>query len=561
MLTLFTNHWKKWLIVVVLGAMVVVAFDPVMNRARTWRAGRLLEDAREFAAAENWREVQRAALASAQLLPSLDAIRLIFQAQRQNRDSGMLRTALALALQPDATMDDRVTVLGTFLDAGDLIGFAGVFQTLNEEARDDRMVIFQRVRFHLMRGELETAVVLADAVETSERLPAFDLLLARTLVQSPRPEVRGDAFRRIELLLENSDRSIALDAMRILASQPDKGIHSKLAEKALARFRGDKDLGVPEQLALRMFELGIAPDKRDSLTKSTIADYKAEHLDDLLRWLLRIGAAEDVIELTKGVKMTLELFQHRCTAQRVLKRYDQLASELNDPPAGIPPVDLYAARAAVARLQGKSSEEAEFWRQAFSFAKLRPSENQYFRIAETAGQVGAKEEEMEALARAIEHPQGIPPTADRLSALIEWLVKNDTERLLKICQKLLQREPGNPMLVNNYHYLSALYRKPDEQALPILKKLVKAFPEAVPFRGTLALVQLKSDDAEGAIATLDVVKDAPGSLPDGEKAVYAGALFAEGKKGEADDLAKGIRWELMDKGESGAFRKLMGSGG
>ncbi len=554
----FIRFHSRWFIALALLALVVVvAFRPVMSRVKVWRAGNLLDEAREHGAAGDWSEALRTSLASVQLDSTIDGLRVYFEAQRRSGDSGALRTAAALATHPEATDADRALALGAFLDFHDLVNFSNLARGLSEASREHPQVQFQVVRFLLAQGRGDEALQLADSVSAGERSAAFDLLLCQSLIRSPQVETREEAIRRLGKLFDDPDRAVALDALRILASQLDEGISEGLARKALARFGEDGELGVPEQFGLLLFKVRLDPEGKGALIEQAIRDYREAHLVNLLQWLLRVGEAEKVVELSEGEAGSLDVFRSRVKALKMLTRYEQLLEEMEDPPAGVSTVESLAVRAGLARLLERPVDESGYWRKAFDYAKLRPAQNLYPVIAEVAGEVGAVDVQMEAVASSIEHPRGIPPLAGRLAPLFKWLSENDSERLLAISRRLLQREPGNPSLINNYFYLQILHREPDAKTIEGLQQLVAAFPEALPFRGSLAFAQVRMGEATAALATLDAAEEDAADFPAGEKAVYAAALAAAGRKDEAMALQASIDWEALNEKETEVFKALI----
>jgi hypothetical protein len=408
------RRWKVLIVCFVLVVGGMFAFRPAMSAFRSFRADRLLTDAREYSEKGDWGNCVRSSLASLQLKSSIEGLRLFFRGQRETRGAALLKTAAALAGHPEASVLDRAEVMKTFLDVGDLLNFTGLLRMLDRKDQEVPEVKFQIVRFLLARELYEQAVSVADAEGPNRRPASLDLLLVSQMIRSDRAEVRWEAFKRLSVLLEADDRSVALDSMRILASQTDERIKGGLAEKALKRFERDGDLEVKERFALLLFQVGTQVEARAEIVKKAMAQYQVDHLEALVEWLLRIGEAEHALALTDGVEKTLKIFGYREVGLRLLGRYDQLLSEFDSPPAEMSPVEVFSRRASVAKRLGMKAKEDEFWRKAFEFAELRPSENQYYRIAGIAGAAGAEDQQMAALARGIEHPLGLPPEANKL---------------------------------------------------------------------------------------------------------------------------------------------------
>jgi tetratricopeptide (TPR) repeat protein len=544
----FIKYRWKWLVAVgVLALIVLVVFRPVMSRVQVWRAGSLLEEAQGHAAAGEWDESLRTSLAALQLDPNFETLLVYFQAQCRTGDGGVLQSAVRIATNEQATAENRANALSVFLDVGDRVNFASILTALDEETREHPKIKFQTLRFLLAGGQVELALGLVEALSEAERSTSFDLLLCSGLIRDQRPAVRQEAFRRLAELLASEDDVVALDAMRIIASQPDGGISNELAQKSLERFADETGLGVGEQFALRLFEIGLEPDRRESIVSAALEKYQDSDLLRLLNWLLRVGEAEQAVALSEARMKELKVFRLRSQALKLVKKYEQLLEELETPPPGISSAELFASRAAVSRLLGRTADEADYWSRALGFARLRSRENHFPVIANIARQVGAEEIGFEALACSIEHPVGVPPESSKLDELYAWLAKNDIDRLLSISRRLLQREPGNPVLVNNYCYLETLHGRADERTVAALAELVEAFPEELSFRGSLAFAHLRLGEAEKALEVIEQSSVVPSEMPNGEKAVYSAALAQAGREDEAAALAATVEWGEMSE--------------
>jgi len=535
------------------------AYRPALGRLRDWRAANLLDQAQELAEEGEWHEVARKAMASGQLRPSIRALRLYFNAQGRTGDPRILGTAAVIATHPRASAADHALVISLFLDVRDLISCRRIIATLGEERRNVPAVRLQIGRFLLARGDFDAALALSERGDGGAASAALDLLIARRLFAHSDDALRHQGTGRVGRMLAGKDRARALEAMRVLATQPGAANVAGLAWQAVQRFGGDLGLAVGERLDLALLRWRIEPERRGGIVRDAVSRYgEGESLGVLLSWLLRVDAVERVVALTDPEAATIDVFRLRADALRQLGRYAQLATELGSAPVGFPAAELAAYQAAVFRLVGAAADEAARWQQSFSYGDLQPASNPFYTIAKIAAQVGAKDIQMEALARGLEHPVGIPPMAHELGEVFGWLAKRDTRRLLGISRRLLRREPGNPELINNYHYLTILHGTPNAQTVADLSELVATFPEAVPFRGSLACGQLSTGDAAAALATLDAVAGSPDALPDAERAVYSATLFALGDKAGAEALGAGIDWTALVDGEREWFRRFQG---
>jgi len=548
-------------VIILLLALGVVFRRPMWEAFASWRAENLLEEARQYAEDENWEDVERTAMASLQLESSVDAYRLLTEAFVQNREPRILQAAAGLFSHPEATLEDRTRAIEVFLDKKQVVAAAPMVESLDAAEREDPAMHYQLVRFHLMAGNYGKAAEMADAVPAAERNPALDLLLAQGFAASGKEEAKGATAARLGRVLTGEDDNLARQAMRLLAALPDKWISQKLAEKALERFGGNESLPLADRLRLDLFRIGLGVVEREKLVEETIAKNRQEHLEELVAWLARLGEAQRIVDLTDPSRrpegLSATLFEKRAGALEGLGKLEELKQELEDPPVDIPDVRLLAARAALATKLENESEAVILWQQAFEAAENDPSRNWFYQISSSAARAGLRDRQMEALARAIEHPRGTPPQARQLESLFAWLYETgDIERLLKINYQLLAREPGNPGLVNNYHYLKVLLGEATENDVEVLRRLVETFPDIPQFRSSYALALLKTGQPGPALAALDEIEEPLAERPPADKAVYAAVLAGLGRHDEVEKLAAGIDWDKVPAGEASALQEL-----
>lgn len=549
--------------VITLGVLValllagVLLYRPVLRSMQSWRAGKLLDQAQHHAAANDWNEVQRTARAALQLDPSLSALRLYVLASQHTRDPHRLHTALHLFRHPGATAGDRRDVLAAFLDANDLIAAAHLIKNLRKEDYDPNMKL-QAVRFLVKADHLPEAGALADQEFAAGR-GACDLVVAQGLARTGNANHRQDLSRRIQRLLGQPDNEQAVKALRLLSSLPDDWIHRELAREAVERF-GDMDgLSVSDRLRVDLFRVALQIEPRDELIAARLNEYREQDLDSLLPWLNRLGETSRVVELTDGLtKPSVAIFQQRTNALAALARYQELAADLEDPPPGLSEVTVLALRASIAATRGLESDAVVLWGQAMERARRNRKKNEYYQIATMAHRAGDRTRQMTALAHALEHPMGLPPPVDEIKPLLLWLYEQgELNQLRRISHRLLEREPGNPLLVNMYHYLRIVRGERPAPSLPVLEQLVGGFPNELSFRSTLAFALLMNGEPERAQATMDAQDLEPADFPASEKAIYAAILHALNLTLESRTLSAQISWSALPEFEAKVFRRLL----
>ena len=374
-------------------------------------------------------------------------------------------------------MDDRKEVIEAALAENDLVLAVQLLQSLGESTGNDPELARLRLLAHFTMGQWERARALAREHFAGPDGGAFKLLLARGLGRSGREHYRSEVTGLVSELVRHPERSVAREAVEALLELPRDWVDAPLRAEARARLEGQSDRTRAEELALAALLLRDPRESRERLVEQVVGAHR-DDIPALVAWLVRAEAWEEIAALTEEGELDESTFNHRMTALHGLERYDDLDAELKDPPVPVHDALRHGARAALAIKRDQRAEAVSLWQQAFKAAELDRSDNQYYRLAVMARQVNDTERQMEALARAIEHPRGIPPAADQLVPLFKWLhASAKGKRFLGITFRLLQREPGNPVLINNYHYLRAMHDDPSVNSVDALQVLVNSFPE------------------------------------------------------------------------------------
>ncbi|MEM9479166.1 MAG: hypothetical protein AAGA58_05820 [Verrucomicrobiota bacterium] len=525
----FTHLWNHKIKLALLAFLLlgVLIHRPALETIRTFRADRLQTAAEESAANENWREVERKALASLQLHPRHDTFRLYFRAARALRNPQLPQISLQLFASPEATPADRAEAIEVFLDINDAIAAANLLKTLPAEERKSEPMRTHFFRFLLGTGQFQPAIDLHAQVGEAERIPEYDLLLARTLIGQNDPKLVEIARERLVFVLE-SDATSEEDAHRaltIVATSPGDPVDHQLAQITLKRFPDPEVIPFPQRLHLHTLRIRTEPESKPTVTEEVLASGPASFPYETARWLQTHREWDAVLEVTADEATSdprdVQFFSTRLEALFAMGKFEQVEQELTTAPPGLPNSELHALKATVATLQKDPVAATRHWSKAMESARSQPSRNEFYKIARLANQVGATDLKMKALASGIEHPRGNPPLARELGPLFVWLAENDMTRLERISGRLLRREPGNPMLLNNYHYIKVLLEEEvPEPSLKTLENLVSQFPDTIPFRGSLAMAYLRLGKNQEAVTTLNPTGTESIELPPTEKVLY-----------------------------------------
>ncbi len=535
------------LVALVLLSVIAYAFkDPIMSGVREWRAKKLTEDAGEFASESRWQEARRASIAALQVKQSIEAIRLYYESARKLSDSQQLRIGYSLYRHPAATAGDKAGVLGHFVDAGDFASAETLEKGLKESEQEDFRVRVERLRLLLRTGKAGEALAFAAKAPEGEQA-RLDMVIAEALARTGDPQFRTEVAARLHRVFTTGNEELAEEAVILLAALPDGWIPRDLATVALERFEGADGIPLRIRLPLGVLEVGVHPERRAGVVARI---RKVWDSDSALSgaWLLRLGEMERLMHLTKregnDPPLTAPAYELRLRALEAMGKLDLLYKEMDNPPLSVNPMKLLARRALLAEHLGKKSEAASLWKKAFELAENDYLQNHFFSLAAFATGSGDPEIRLNALSLALEHRVGIPPAAADLEDVMAWLYqRGETERLFKVCQRLLLREPENPFLLNNYHYLLAVHASPSRTSAPVVEQLVKEHPDDPKFASTLAFVHLRAGRPERALEVLAPWTEKTHALADGEKAILAAVLVANRRRTAGRVLASEVNWE------------------
>jgi tetratricopeptide (TPR) repeat protein len=124
-----------------------------------------------------------------------------------------------------------------------------------------------------------------------------------------------------------------------------------------------------------------------------------------------------------------------------------------------------------------------------------------------------------------------------------------TTDLLDLMGQMARVWPQNPTFKNDLAYLNLLLNKDVASSRKTAEELVRQFPQLLPIRCTLALACLRAKEPALALGLLsDGNVDWRQALP-GDRAVYIGALVANGRLKEAQALASDLPTATLRKEE------------
>lgn len=550
----FFARWKILIIGLALTVAGLGAFaywGPGRQMIRSWRAESHLTEAKSLAEAGSWENVFGQAAQAMSLKPSLEAAQLVAKAAYQVGHPEVLQKAFELFQFEGASLENRTWAFKVALDLRALPAADTMLAGLTPEELKDPEIRLQLVRGSLMSGNFGQATAIAnqEGMVEDERI---DLLLAMGLAKSGLDGAQSETNERLRKVIRSEDRNLSIKGLELLVSLSPAWLEDSLGEEALKLFEDQSELTPFHCLQLEALKVRMKWQELDATVSAAISKYRESDLPVLLPWLTQLQQFPQVVELTNDaeVQKNEAVFSLRLAALERVKDWETLAMTLEAPPVTVPEPYRLALQSLVEKFREKQNQSIYKWKMALVAAQSDPEQNWFYQLSNIAGRAGNRDEQMEALFRAITHEKGVPPRTKALTPLFQWLAeKNEEEKLLAVSERLLKREPNHPLLLNNYLYLKALYRSAAPQDGEVLAKLVEAYPDNIAFRRSLAFVQLMLQEGQKALTTLESLEETNDSPDHSVRAIRARALFSLGKEQEGREIAETVDWSQLNPKE------------
>lgn len=485
--------------------------DPIADLTRSWRSAHNLSRAKEaMEAEEEWEKAYQLALVARQLNPtSVEALRVLVDASFKTRSIRTLDYANALFLNPQATDEDKLMVLGILQQVGDHVGFVRLYNILPRETRQEKGFVAVRVQFLIQRNAFEAAREILEAELAQGRDRQFLLMLASLLIQPSSSEAdihRGQEMIRELAASEDSDE-IARTAFQLLGYiRPDR-IDASLFGNLGVRNDLSSNGSIAEYIAAANLALAAArdPEAKEAIIEKAIQEQGSIAPAQLAQWLQRVGESADILSFLTEERCAAspELYQQRFLALIRAGRIDEADEWLDNPPRGIESINIWLARAQLSRAKEERAEENNAWEQAFQVAEVTSDRNEFLRIFEVASRTDRIDLATRALLKAPTHPTGILPPAADLVAPMVFLTKNERiEDLRFLTEALVAREPDNVILLNNLIYLNLILDDNFATSMETARTLIEANPGILSLQTTYAMGFLLKDEAPKALEVL-----------------------------------------------------------
>ncbi len=541
------NRRRKWIwLGIWVTVLAALAFEakPFYRGLKSWRARHLAAAAEQEMTQERWPEGFAKVQAAYQLAPSEPQV-----LRTMARFHGMVgRPAVAVAFwkqlkalhidQPEDRRGLAEELLRMGARAEAQVEIQGLLKAQPEDARNLRLA----ARGADAGRQWDQAISFAGRAHEIEPADLEGVLLFGAVrLESAVPAVREDGLRAL-LKVGGDAGKVGLQALEALGSMRDLPPDAVAKTSALLKqhpgaLESHRLLALDLDLRLRPAEADALLD--DAVSRYRTADPAAQRAFGV--WLNGRQAYDRTLKALpiETAFLRKDLLLVHLDALAALKRWPEIEGILS---RKLVPLDRVYAELFLARSgmeQGKISEADLHWRRAHLAAAASPEQMMY--LGNYAEKIGETHQAELAFRELSSNASVARPAFEALLRLAEK--KRDTGALRGLLGEMKGRWPKDTAVLNDYAYLSLLLGKDVADCRNAARQLVAKAPGSLPHRTTLALAELRLNDAAAAFAVYDGLQIPWAQVSAGPRAVYAAVLGMNGKDAEARAVAAALRME------------------
>lgn len=543
-------------------ALIVLAFaaKPTYRAYRGYQVNRNLAAARTAALHDDWgtaRDKARSVLLARQ--GDFEAFRIWSQACAKLGEPRAYMAAAQFFGDPRATRDDLLEALRLMVPKAPQAMVLSAYGKLPENLRGEAVFRAAIIPLFIRRGEVATAEQGWRELASPTHEPVVLLEQLRTLCS--RPDTARVAQARgilAELIAKHADTQ-ALTALVILGDIPN-GLGPGITLPDLPDWLNHQPQATAIHHLLGMHPAFEArPQQADSLYQAAIARFLSTEPGVLGDWLVRHGQANLAVDVLAGPALIRsDAYLSRLHALLRLDRSGELVAALAAPPSTVDLVEMEIVQAIHAGKSGDRIAAGSAWARVLNQAAFDANRNRFIEIAQVAEACGAREAAVNAWVAAVRLGWGpLPLYQDLLPVCTSLTSQGRTAELLETLGILLRFEPGNPDLINNFHYLSLLHDSlAPGKIIPLQAKMAKQLAKPEYF-ATLMLAEILAGRPADALTRLSELADGKAVNPMMKTALEGCARVLDGDTEAGSALLKSVDWSGFMRQERIVFSELL----
>jgi hypothetical protein len=388
-------------------------------------------------------------------------------------------------------------------------------------------------------ADLARRVLASRAATSQQRFAAALALISSSAVPAQRA-----GWDEMWALAKDPAATTSLDALVLLARQASV-VASREASALpglLARIEAHPLARIQHHLLVQDLRIAREPARRAELIQSAIDRFGGTKDDAdlaaLAGWLYSKGDYAQVLQVVSVARAPSDkaLFFQRLDALGALGRWNEIQDAILSRKIALDPMieQMYLARCAE-KMDEPRARDAH-WDAAVDAAGNNVEK--LLQVGQYAARNGAITVADKALRAAAQAAPNSLPVSQALVNLYE--ARGETRKMQETLGAMLVLAPHDAGLRNEAAYIDALLGERVPAALATARALVKADPSNLSYRVTLALAELRSDDALAAYDAFAGANPGQAGLPPRQVAVYAAMLWAASYDRQAHEAVNGI---------------------
>jgi hypothetical protein len=375
-------------------------------------------------------------------------------------------------------------------------------------------------------ADLARRLLASRAATTQERFEA-----AGALISGSDAAARRAGWDEMRELAKDRASAESLDALVLLARQAEASAQPEESAELsalVARIDAHPLARIQHHLLALDLTIAQAPNRRAALIQSAIDRFAGTRNDaelaTLAGWLYGKEDYEQVLQVVPAARAPSDraLFFQRLDALGALGRWNEIQDAILSRKLVLDPMieQMYLARCAD-KLDEPRARDVH-WDAAIDAAA--GNAEKLLQLGQYAAKNGATGVAGKALRAAVQAAPASLPVQRALSNFYE--AEGDTRKMQETIGDMLKIAPQDLEVRNEAAYLDALLGERIPEALATARALVRADPSSLPYRVTLALAELRSDNAMAAYDAFAGINAGRAALQPRQIAVYAAMLWA-----------------------------------
>jgi hypothetical protein len=541
-----------------------VAAKPAYLAFKSWRVDRNLIAARKAITEvrmDDARDLSMTVLQTGD--PRIEAFQILEKSTAALRDPRHGEIARSLMSHPQSTDEDRLTGFRGLAPEAALGLLGQAWATLPAGCQQDSRfaaVFAQR----LIAGQrLSEAASVLLAVPEPTRSNAVHTLLIRILISSGKPAGYDEAQRLIAAQMP-ADPTHPDAWLDLLEDIPTPNLRERLLDPVRKLLAHPVD-GFEGRMALMLARMDYAanPSQAAAVLDKAVDRWRERDPKALADFLGKLGLYQRLLETFAAAQLEAhpEVLPRMLEAMERSGAWDQVLPLLDAHGHHWPKFEELGHRAMAAIKTADASSRVAAWNAAMAEAGASPAATAYLTLHQLTRDAGLDDEAEQAMVAAIRMGRGPLPLYAELKPLLSSLAQQGRDKtLLEICASYLALEPGNPVLLTQFAYLSCLNNAIEPKTLlKAMEILATGFPKDLTIQCVLATAYLCDGQQPKAAETLDRLELNPSQLAPTYRVVYLTTQVLNHRIAKDDPRISDFPWKSLLPSERKKFNELLRS--